>query len=567
MSSRLVCLFLSGLALLTLTNPAHSETLEATSHVASATIFSDRAIVTREAKLHIPAGTHTVSVGDMPAGFDEASIRVQGKSTAAIKLGTIEVKHMFITAQANPTERQKTEALEARTDDKAFLEGEIAALRTREAFINRIVTDGAEGHDKEGRVIMDFAPEKWVAALKLLQSEMTETQKQLTTKAISLRKIDDEITKLQNELNEVRTTQAKERREVLVHLDSDRDSDLDLTLSYQTRDATWRSIYDARLDTTTAALDLEQYGQVTQQSGEDWTDIDLTLSTAQPGFGSEMPRMNEWWVRLFRPVAQAYDLAGNAGGLARAADVAKAKKAMPMAAPLAMATNEPAEERKEAAQEQALVQASEYAADFRVPGRVSIKSVREGTKVFVGAVHMKAQLAAEVSARLAPQAYLFAKITNGQTYPLISGTVAKYRDGTFIGNAPLALLRAGETADLSFGVDDRVKVTYRQIHEEQTSPALIVVGDMKTERQTQTKVENLHKDPIAITVFEQYPVSEDAGIKVELMEDVTTPGFKEDLEKRQGVIAWSETYAPKEEKTLILGFRVKYPKGSQITGL
>jgi hypothetical protein len=52
-----------------------------------------------------------------------------------------------------------------------------------------------------------------------------------------------------------------------------------------------------------------------------------------------------------------------------------------------------------------------------------------------------------------------------------------------------------------------------------------------------------------------------------MLEDVITPGFVQDLEKRQGVVAWTASYKPKEEKTFALGFRVKYPKGRTVQGL
>jgi uncharacterized protein (TIGR02231 family) len=180
---------------------------------------------------------------------------------------------------------------------------------------------------------------------------------------------------------------------------------------------------------------------------------------------------------------------------------------------------------------------------------------------------MKAALAVQTSPRLGTNAYLFAKATNSETYPLIPGSVAKYRDGAFIGNASLPLVRPDESANFSFGPDDRVKVEYKRTKEKQDNPTLIVVGDISVERQYQSKIQNLHKEPVIITVFDQYPVANDPDVKVTFLEDTTTPGFAEDNEKRQGVVTWSSTYQPKEEKTFTIGFRVKYPKGKTIQGL
>ncbi|MDX2027301.1 MAG: mucoidy inhibitor MuiA family protein [Alphaproteobacteria bacterium] len=540
---------------------AQAATIEASSQVAAATVFSDRALVTRRSKVHLPAGPHIITLADMPAGINEASLRVQGKAVGTVKIGTVEVKRVYLTEQANAAEREKTTALEAKNDEKAMVEGEIKALEARREFIARIVASGADNHDEDQLSKLDFAPEKWSQAWTLLQSGMGETEKNLALKRIAIRKLDADIAKLQEELNRVKTSQAKQRRDVHVNVEAAQETDLDLSLTYQTGGAAWRPVYDARLDTNSGSLDMEQYGQVSQQTGEDWGDVELTLSTAQPSGGSEMPRMSEWLVSLYQPVmAKMKSAAGTVfrafGGLNESQDAA-----MPSAVGVAEMKEE------DATPVQAVAQTTEYAAEFKVPGRVALKSTRDSSKMYIGASKMKAVLTAQVSPRLTPQAYLFAKVTNGESYPLIPGSVSKYRDGGFIGNAPLPLLRPSETADLSFGVDDRIKVSYQRIHEEQTNPALVVVGDMKIERHYQTKIQNLHKDALNITVFEQYPVAADPDVKVDLLDSVTTKGYTKDLDTRQGVITWAGSYNPREEKTFTIGFVVKFPKDRQISGL
>jgi uncharacterized protein (TIGR02231 family) len=546
-----------------------AETFEATSHVSAATVFSDRALLTRKAKVHVASGVHVIAITDMPPGINEASLRVQGKAVANVKIGAVEVKHVYLTEQANAAEREKTAAILAKNDDKALIAGEIEAIKAREDFIRRIVAAGPDSHSKDDVSKLDFTPEKWAQAWTLIQNGMAETQKALAQKNVAIRNVDADIARLQQELNQVRTTQAKEQRVVRVNIEAAQDTDLDLSLTYETAGASWRPVYDARLDTSTSALDLEQYGQVSQQTGEDWNDIDLIFSTSQPAYGADMPRMSEWWVRLYQPVVVQLRAMSAPVAMDKQAMRQKIQNSMPVSDESSYKEEGVIErlEEKAAESQQAAAQVTEYAAEFRVPGHATLKSVRDTSKMFIGAVHMKAGLASQISPRLTPQAYLFAKITNTETYPLISGSVAKYRDGTFIGNSALTMLRPNETANLSFGVDDRVKVTYQRTRDEQVNPALILVGDMKVERQYQTKIQNLHKDPITVTVFEQYPVAGDADVKAELLDDQTTQGYAKDTENRQGVITWSGSYKPQEEKTFTIGFRVRYPKDRQISGL
>jgi len=551
-----VVLMVTGLS----TRGWSADEVNTTSRVVAATIFPDRAIVTREAKVHVGTGAHTIVIADVPAGLDENTLRVQGKGSAAVKIGTVEVKRVFLTEAANAAQREKTTAIEAKQNEKALVEAEIKALNTRETFIDHIVGAGAGKTDGSGITKLDFSPEKWTQAWGLIQSGMAETGKNLANDNIAIKKIDADITKLQQELAQITSQQAKERRDVHVQIEAAQDTDLQLSLNYQTYGARWMPVYDARLDTAASTLALEQYGQALQQTGEDWNNVELTLSTARPSFGSEMPQLTEWIVQLYRQMRAYGGVSMNAARLAApAAPVAMEQQSMD-----AMAKSEAP---VPAMPQQAIVQSSEYAAEFRVPGQVDLKSAANPTKMFIGSAHMSVTLNARVTPRLAQVAYLFAKAKNEEKYPLIPGTVAKYRDGAFIGNAELEMLRSGETADLSFGTDDRVKVTYKRTKDEKANPALVLVGDMKIERTYETKIQNLHKDAIDLTVFEQYPTSGDADVKTELVDDVTTPGYEKDPDSRPGVITWTTNLKPQEEKIFTLGFRVKYPKDQQVMGL
>jgi uncharacterized protein (TIGR02231 family) len=532
----------------------------ATSHVVEATVFSDRALITRLAHIHVPAGAHVISISNMPAGMNEATLRVQGKAAVPVKIGAVDIKHVFLTEAANAAERDKQAQIDAKINDKALVQGDMNALKAREDFITHIVQAGALTHDAQGNAKLDFAPEKWQQAWTAVQTGMAETQKDMAAKTVAMKKIDEDIARMQEELAQVRSQQSAERRDAQINVEASADTDLDLTLSYQTSGASWQPVYDARLDTSGGQLDLEQYGAVRQLTGEDWDEVALTLSTAQPVVGSEMPRIGEWLVRLFQPAI--YPGRMNGASLA----MSSAKMAMQSEdgyAPEVASAPPPVM----AQQEQALAVTTEYSAEFKVPGKVDVKSAADSTRLHIADVHMKAALSARATPGLAPQAYLFASATNHESYPLIPGTVAKFRDGSFIGNASLPLVRPNEEAKFSFGVDDRIKVDYKRVKESQDNPALLLIGDMTVEREYEAKVDNLHKEPVALTIISQFPVSADPDVKVDRLDDQTTPGSVPDPDKMQGVIEWNDTLKAGESKTYDTGWRVSYPKGKTLQGL
>lgn len=538
--------------------------LKAPTEVTAATIYSDRALVSRSGTIELPAGPQTIIVENMPAGFNESSLRVQGKGDAAVKIGAVEVKHVYLAELAQAAEREKSKALQAKQDEKIMIEADVRALQIRSAFIERVAGNGASNQPEANLTKLDFTPEKWGQAWALLQTGMSETQRALAGKQIAMRVIDEEIAQLNNDLRQVQTRQ-RERRDLIIHVEAKAATLFDFTLTYQTPGAFWRPVYDARLDTGKAELLLEQYGQVGQQTGEDWKNVSLTLSTARPELGTEMPRIMPWYIRNARTAEMEMtminlQIAGRGGQFQSGANASMAAEKSAMLDE-GDALQEGMERKKENADlTAAQAVTSDYSAEFRVPGRVDLKSVATPAKFFVGNQTMKAALFAQATPRLGPQAYLFAKVTNGEKFPIIPGAAAKYRDGAFMGNAAMTLLRPNEQIGLSFGIDDRIKVEYEKVRQSQDNPTLVFVGDVTVERAYKSKIKNLHDKPMAVTVFDQYPVAGDADIKTALLEDQTTAGFEKDKENRQGVIIWKGDYQPQEEKAFDLAFSVKYPK-------
>ncbi len=590
---------------------AWADDIHATTAVSAATVFADRALVSRSGTVKLPAGAHTIIVENMPADFDETSLRVEGEGRADVKIGAVEVNHIFLAELAEQKEREHNKALQAKKDEKALVAAEITALAIKADFIKRVAENGANNQlQNTGGAKLDFTPEKWQQAWNLLHNGMDETAKAQVAKQVALRKIDEEISKLEREHDGIATEQ-RERREVVVRVEAKDATDFNLVIKYQTPNVTWASLYDARLDTDKGDLLLEQYGQVAQTTGEDWQNVAITLSTARPELGTEMPRLNPWQVTLLRPQMERSRIAFSPGmneapgGKASPAFIeaqAEANRhriqeaaavggtALPTPLPSGMSTDvhkesdplvefraEMQKQKDELARQVELLTrrklgqlttaqavTTDYSAEFKVPGKVELKSIATPAKFFVGKVPLKAALHVEVTPRLGTQAYLFAKVQNTEKFPIIPGGVAKYRDGAFMGNAGMSLLRPGETLALSFGIDDRVKVDYQKTSQTQDNPTLYFVGDITVERAYETKIRNLHDKPMRITVFDQHPITADADIKTSLLEDKTTPGFTPDPEKRQGVIQWQTEYKPQEEKVFALAFRVKHPKDTRL---
>lgn len=576
-----------GLYALATTSVQASE-IPAISKVSAVTMYADRAEITREGQATVAAGDHTIILEGLPDGFDTSSLRVSGKAGEAIKIGAVEVRSVPAAELTVAAEREKVAQLQAQRDERALLDAEIQALLLRQQFIERMATGGGYGcampmtlssdadvsasrqprHGNNQAEISPVMPHpnrcggaglpfgEWEKAWKLAESNMSDTRKEIIRRQVALRAMDKQISRIEREYQQIRTSQ-RAQNQVRINLNAKADTNFKFTVVYQTGGVMWQSVYDARLTADAGKLDMEQYGQAQQSTGEDWSDIALTFSTSRPDLGADMPVPSEWYIAFPQPsMLKNAPMSVQVGG-SSVVDAMQTQSFDEEAA-------EPMPESIAAAPVSAISAVTEYSAEFRVPGLVSLKSASEPSRFFIAAQTMKADMEVHTVPALSPTAYLTAVVVNDGKAPLIPGQVAKYRDGTFVGNGSWDILRPGEKADLAFGIDDRVKVTYQKTIHKQNNPTLVYIGDVTAERQYRSVIKNLHQKAMRFVVIDRYPVSTDSDLKVTLSDKNTTKGYTEDREGKPGILRWQTDMQPQEEKTFDVGFEVAAPKKRQM---
>jgi uncharacterized protein (TIGR02231 family) len=324
-------------------------------------------------------------------------------------------------------------------------------------------------------------------------------------------------------------------------------------VSYTVRGARWAPLYDARLDTGTRerkpALELVRRAEIVQQTGEDWSDVALSVSTVRTAKGGSAPELRPLIVRYPDPPA----------------DVTTRYRFDTMSAPAAPPASYAEDragatlhqQRVSAPEREATIETGGYQAVFRIPGRISV-ATNEGAKSFrIATGTIAPELLVRATPALDETAYLEAAFKQTEEAPLLPGRVALYRDGIFVGRGEMALTPKDEIARLGFGADDKVKiarVTVRKIE----GSAGIISSARTDEREYKITVRSGHNRPIKVVVEDQVPTTETAGIQVELL-PVTTAPTERDARDRRGVLAWSFDAAPGEAKDIKLGWRLRWP--------
>ncbi len=537
--------------------PVLAVDIDVNSAIRAATIYNDRATLTRSAKIDVPAGAHMLVVKGLPLNIFTDSLRVDGTSKAKVSFGAVSHKAVSSEDYIVPQEKELNDILQGLQDSKTAFEVEKQALRVGQVFLENIGKQ-AVLRENEDIAKIDLNPKSWSEAAEHLSVKTAENLKAGLSLDIKIRDIDEKIRKTTQDLNGLRTGQ-KRSYTVSIPIEADRDTSVSFELSYQIPNVGWRPVYDARLDTKTGGLELIQYGSVWQQTGEDWDGVKLTLSTAQPSRGASLPELSTHWVNIYKERPMMKVALSSAAGFS---EMASNMAASPMADEMVM----------EAPEERVVVQSAQintngFVAEYEIVGPSDVKADGTQSKLLIGNFDIESRIQVQIKPEFdANKAYLVSIAKLKGEAPILPGQVSLFRDGAYIGKDQMQMLRQGDEKDLGFGIDDSVTVSRNTIRDESSEVGMIA-KDNVLERQYITEIKNLHKKPFEIAVFEAIPTSQDERVRVELVKGATSPEYQSDIAQKKGVMGWVFTLPPQESKKIGLGWKVSWPKGEDISGL
>ncbi|PDT89620.1 hypothetical protein CO669_12520 [Bradyrhizobium sp. Y36] len=543
------CLATTSLVLVTtaFAVPSWAAELDAHSAIDTVTVYPDGATVTRVIALDLAAGDSTLVAKDFPLVLDPSSLRVEGEAGAKLTIGTIDARPPRAAAPVNLPELDKR--IEALRDQRADLQGAIDAAGARRNFAQRFAEASPAGlGDKgEARPITE-----WRAAFSAVAEEIATADTAIRDATRKQRELDRQIAQLEAE----RSAKPPSKLEVRIDVASAAATKATLRVTYAVRNARWVPLYDARLDTGAKdrkpQLELVRRAEITQSTGEDWSNVALGVSTVRIGRGGSAPELHSLiaqYPQVPRPLA-----AGSVSDLARPAPMTRQAQS-PAMAKMAEAT----EPRERADEQQAVAEIGGFQATFKIPGRVSLGAQEGAKSMRIAAMTVPADLAVRAAPVLDPTAFLEASFKQTDDTTLLPGKVAIYRDGVFVGRGKISASAKDDTVRLGFGADDKIKIERAVLKRNEGSAGLLVTTSKTDERSFKTTIRNGHDFPIKVAIEDQLPVSENEDIVVEML-PATTPPTASNIRDKRGVLEWSFEAKPGEVKDINFAWRIRWPK-------
>lgn len=549
MRSTARCLATTSLVLVTMamTSSSWAADVDATSAIDTVTVYPDGATVTRIITIDLPSGDSTLVAKDFPLGLDTSSIRVEGEGGAKLTIGTIDARPPR-AAPVNLPELDKR--IEALNDQRADLQGAIDSANARRKFAEHFAEASPAGIGEKGeaRPIAE-----WRAAFAAVGEEIASADTAIRDATRKLREIDRQIAELEVE----RKAKPPSKLEVRMDVAAAAATKATLRVSYNVRNARWLQLYDARLDTGAKdrkpQLELVRRAEITQSTGEDWSNVALGVSTVRIARGGSAPELGSLVAQYPQPPRPT--ALGTASDLARPAPVPRQMQTPSFAAKVA----ESPEPRERADEQQAVAEIGDFQATFKIPGRVSLGATEGAKSLRIASMTVPADLAVRAAPVIDPTAFLEASFKQTDDATLLPGKVAIYRDGVFVGRGKLSASVKDDIVRLGFGADDKVKIERAVVKRNEGSAGLLVTTSKTDERSFKTTVRNGHDFPIRVAIEDQLPVSENEDIVVEML-PATTPPTASNIRDRRGVLEWSFDAKPGEARDINFAWRIRWPK-------
>jgi len=288
------CTLLSAVPPITVGPDSATKATVVDAPIARVTVFEDRARVTRRATVAIPAGASVWRLPDIPASADIGALRA-----------TVSGGARLLRLEASPIERDQfplepamklLDQIDTMEDAVRRIDVERELLFAKAKLLAELMPAAAVPEaQREGRPAGGMFADLWMKTTAWLSGERTAIRAKISALDATRRTQSQAIADKRAEVARLGVDGAGETVvETVVVLESPRATSATVDLEYFVPGARWRPAYALKFFADAGKAELAAFGMVSQSTGEDWTNVELSLSTAIPSLGIEMPKLSTW---------------------------------------------------------------------------------------------------------------------------------------------------------------------------------------------------------------------------------------------------------------------------------
>ena len=531
--------------------PAFADTIEAPGPVTAVTLYPSGATVTRTVTFTAAAGTHQIVVPGVTSAMSAEGVRVSAPE--GVVIGAVSLDEMrppekggfkSVAILAAEAEVQRLEAVvRDKRREVAGIRAHAEAAEARVAFLQSLAKTKGEGN-LTAVAIPDLQALAAMVDQEVLAARQTvlAVEEQATVAEIALQPDVEALEGAKAALEKLAAPKLDRPQVLTVNVETPSEGEVVLTVisqAYGADYAYWEPVYDLRLTRKPDALSMARGVKIQQRTGEDWQDIDLTLSTSKPLDDSQPSSV---WEQL-RSIKSQEELEREAKAGGGEPDVTVAEKLASNGFNTSML---------------GLV----FTYQFRAP--VTIGSDAGDVRLEMDEVSLGVRVFAAASPLGDSTAYLMADLTNTTGDPLLPGNMFLYVDGAMVGAVSIYEdviadgVPPGGHAEIGFGPIPGLRLTRIEPHKTEGAEGVFTSANRQEETAIIT-VENLTDEAWPMRVTDRIPYSEQDDLAVTY--GAAPPATEVSPEGRRGVLVWTFDLAPGAKQEIRLDTRLDWPDG------
>lgn len=535
-----------------LSSAAYAEDFTVVAPVTSVTVYPEGATVTRAFTADLPQGKHRLLVPY--TDNSDAPPRIHVSDGAAI--GAMEVLEDYLTDPKAVYSPEQTVAFERVEAAKEALQALEDVVVQGQAVVEAQGAKSAYLRTLTGAALTGADADAMRAASNMVAEELENAWRDQYAASVTLRtdeKARDEARKVVQQAEQDLNRLAPPTESVTMlalSVEAAKAGPIEMSLDSLIYNAGWRADYDLNLTRgDDATVSMERKVVMHQSSDELWTDVDLTLSTANP-FSQVNPSEPHPSQAILQPKGKAgYGSVRTTA--APQADYTELSRAGGFAEPIV----------EEAVIIVANAEIDGLSVTYDYPEPVNLASGSGELILALDDFTFDAREFNRAAPRFDETAFLMAEFTNSTQEPFLPGQASVSRDGVFVGRTNLSLIPAGDKAEVSFGTLEGLRLDYKLLDNDTGDRGFLTSSNTRVQ-QMEFSVENLLATSEDVQTIFALPYSEQEDLSVSVSAR-PSPDVR-DFEQQRGVSVWNLEVGPGEKKTVRVNVEMDWPEGRQM---
>jgi hypothetical protein len=561
------------------------------------TVYQGNALVTREVDVSAGKGLIEIIVTPLPPQTVDSSLYAEG--TDGVRVLSTRYRTRAVKADTRQEVRDKEVQIHTLKQEAERLQKEVQVTEQNLQLLTKL-------ENFTGATLQHLAEKGLLnseATLTLARYVMDSRTEKSTAQVLLQQKLQANAEATQfatRELGELTSGSSRTERDAVIVIDKAEPAGR-VRLNYLVTAATWRPQYRFRAGAAKDPVQLEYLAAIEQQTGEDWTGVDTTLSTAQPQLNATPPELLALDISVVGrgaiaagPAQQVPPGGGMMGGMGGGAGGAmmsqmfrdqsrelrqKAQQELignridagrefiNAAAALEQADELLAKKDDKAGNEDTKVARAPDAAavahegpsvTYHLRSRLTVPSRNDQQLIEVARIEIQPEYYYKAVPVLTSHVYRLADLINKSDYVLLPGEATMYVGSDFVGRMNLPLVAIGERYTVGFGVDPQLQVSRVLAKKSRT----VQGGNQVHSYEYRIMVGSYKSEPVHVRVWDRLPRAEAEAVAVSLLDPA--PKLSEDAtylrrERPQNLLRWDLTVGPGQngEKAAAVAYQFK----------